>query len=239
MPDSDSARRDPDAVYRVVRIVATHEDGFEAAAHAGIAELARSIDDLRVARVTELDTVVEGGRVVRYRVKLEASYRIDRRRLAASGPVTVSRVLVVANASIGQHNLVDALDRRAGSATEFHVLAPVLPSGWAAAASLGDPSTGIGPTDAGFAESQEDAIRTAVQRVRSEVDRLRGLGSTATGEVIVDDPADAVLRVLERASFDEILVSTLPSAVSRWLRLDLSSRLRRRTSIPVVEISGD
>jgi hypothetical protein len=43
--------------------------------------------------------------------------------------------------------------------------------------------------------------------------------------------------VLERSSFDEIIVSTLPAPVSRWLRLDLAHRLERRFHLPVTHVS--
>ncbi len=42
---------------------------------------------------------------------------------------------------------------------------------------------------------------------------------------------------MERASFDEIIISTLPSSVSRWLRIDLPSRVKRAYPLPVVTIT--
>jgi hypothetical protein len=44
---------------------------------------------------------------------------------------------------------------------------------------------------------------------------------------------------MERASFDEIIISTLPSSISRWLRLDLPSRVQRAHAVPVVTITVD
>ena len=38
--------------------------------------------------------------------------------------------------------------------------------------------------------------------------------------------------------FDEIVVSTLPAGVSRWLRLDLPRRLRRRCGLPVTVVES-
>lgn len=239
MSESTDARRDPNAVYRVVRLVATDDASWEAAAATGIAELSRTITDLRVARVTELDAVVRDGAIVAYRVKLEASYRIDRRRLDAGAVVTVRRILVVANDTIGRAAVNEAVGARiAAGPVEVHVLAPVNPTGWGAVAALGDPGSGYVPTGPSMLEGREEAVRAAEERVRGELGRLRGLGATATGEVALDDPADAVARVLERASFDEIIVSTLPSTVSRWLRLDLARRLQRRFGVPVVEITN-
>ena len=39
--------------------------------------------------------------------------------------------------------------------------------------------------------------------------------------------------------FDEVIVSTLPETVSRWLRLDLPHRLARALSVPVSQIEGE
>jgi hypothetical protein len=41
------------------------------------------------------------------------------------------------------------------------------------------------------------------------------------------DPLVAVRRVLEREPFDEVIVSTLPARVSRWLHRDLPSRVQQ------------
>ena len=52
----------------------------------------------------------------------------------------------------------------------------------------------------------------------------------------VDREAIHVARVLERSSFDEIIVSTLPPGLSRWLKMDLATRLERAFGLPVVAL---
>jgi hypothetical protein len=47
------------------------------------------------------------------------------------------------------------------------------------------------------------------------------------------DPIVAVMEIWDPMEFDEIVVSTLPTGVSRWLGLDLPRRLERLTSVPV------
>lgn len=47
------------------------------------------------------------------------------------------------------------------------------------------------------------------------------------------DPVVAVMEIWDPTAFDEIVVSTLPTGVSRWLGLDLPRRLERLTSVPV------
>ena len=52
-------------------------------------------------------------------------------------------------------------------------------------------------------------------------------GSHVEGLVGATDPFEAVRQTLERDKFDEIIVSTLPERISRWLHLDLASRIER------------
>lgn len=57
-----------------------------------------------------------------------------------------------------------------------------------------------------------------------------------SGEVVLGDPVVAAQRALAHGDYDEVVVSTLAPGVSRWLRLDLPSRLARSCSVPVTTI---
>jgi hypothetical protein len=46
----------------------------------------------------------------------------------------------------------------------------------------------------------------------------------------------AVADVLSSRSFDEIVVSTLPQPISKWLAMDLPHRLHRRFDLPVTTV---
>jgi hypothetical protein len=52
-------------------------------------------------------------------------------------------------------------------------------------------------------------------------------GSRVEGVVGDADPFVAVRDTLAAGSFDEVIVSTLPTHVSHWLRLDLPARVKR------------
>lgn len=54
-----------------------------------------------------------------------------------------------------------------------------------------------------------------------------------TGRLGDPDPIVAVMEVWDPMQFDEIVVSTLPTGVSRWLGLDLPRRLERLTAVTV------
>ena len=49
---------------------------------------------------------------------------------------------------------------------------------------------------------------------------------------------DAIRKLASREEIDEIIVSTLPRRLSRWMAMDLPHRIRRATKLSVTHISG-
>ncbi len=70
------------------------------------------------------------------------------------------------------------------------------------------------------------------------LERLRATGATATGEVGPPDPLAAIGAVVQRGTYDELVISTLPTTVSRWLHIDLPRRAHRRFDLPVVHVQA-
>jgi dodecin len=66
-----------ESVYKVIELVGTSEDSWEKAAGAAVAQAAKSLRDLRVAEVVELDLVIEDGRVQSYRAKIKVSFKFE------------------------------------------------------------------------------------------------------------------------------------------------------------------
>lgn len=236
-----SPRRDPHSVYRVVEFVATDTSSWEAAAQAGIAELAKTIRDLRLARVVEFDAVYSDGRVAAYRVKLRASHRIDAMRVVEGGrTVAARRILVVANRTAGTSALTDMLVHEVGTAegpVEIHVLVPATAPALAGVIVAAEPLAAFAAYSAEQLDTLYDEARfEALQRLDLQLAQLAKRGATATGEISFEEPVAAVAAVLARAAFDVIVVSTLPRAASRWLRLDLPRRLQRRFGLPVIHV---
>jgi flavin-binding protein dodecin len=64
-----------ESVYKVIELVGTSTESWEKAAAAAVATAAKSLKDLRVAEVTELDMVLEEGKVSAYRAKLKVSFK--------------------------------------------------------------------------------------------------------------------------------------------------------------------
>jgi flavin-binding protein dodecin len=227
-------------VYRAVEFVASDGASWEAAVQAGIAELAKTIRDLRLARVVEFDAVVIEGQVTTYRVKLRASYRIDARRLVEGRSVAARRVLVIANRTAGTSALTELLRREVTAAegpVEIHVLVPATAPALAGVIVAAEPLAAFASYSSEQLETlYDDARSEARERLDLQLSQLAQTGATATGEVSFDDPVGAVAAVLSRATFDVIVVSTLPRAASRWLRLDLPRRLQRRFSLPVIHV---
>jgi hypothetical protein len=62
-------------------------------------------------------------------------------------------------------------------------------------------------------------------------------GSRVEGLIGSEDPYAAVSAALEAARYDEVIVSTLPARVSRWLRVDLPARVRH-LGLPVTVVTA-
>ena len=65
-------------VYKVIELVGTSAESWEKAAAKAVAEAAKSLRDLRIAEVTELDMQLEDGKVKAYRAKVKVSLKYER-----------------------------------------------------------------------------------------------------------------------------------------------------------------
>jgi hypothetical protein len=135
----------------------------------------------------------------------------------------MKRYLVVANQTLGGEHLLRVLQERADMGPcALHVLVPA----------SADPT-----------EAMHDAVHDrllAHRRLEEALQRFRDLGAEVTGEVGDRRPADAIRDVLLRGErFDEIILSTLPAGVSRWLRLDVVSQVDRAVDLPVTHVIAE
>ncbi len=66
-----------ESVYKVIELVGTSTDSWEKAAMAAVDRAAKSLRDLRIAEVVELDMQIEDGKVRAYRAKVKVSFKYE------------------------------------------------------------------------------------------------------------------------------------------------------------------
>ena len=64
-----------ESVYKVIELIGTSTESWEKAAAAAVALASKSLRDLRVAEVAELDVQIENGKLRAYRAKLKVSFK--------------------------------------------------------------------------------------------------------------------------------------------------------------------
>ncbi len=131
-------------------------------------------------------------------------------------------ILVVANQTIGGAKLLDLVRERAKEPdTSFTLVVPMT-----------RPRSGYVIYD--------DAVRDSAQvRLDLTLSYLRGEDVVASGELGDEDPYTATLDAIDEYRPDEVIISTLPSSSSGWLRRDLIERIQDSTGIPVTHVVSD
>lgn len=141
--------------------------------------------------------------------------------------MAAKRILIVANQTAAGAHLKSAVSERMKEGPcSFTLLVPATPPAGT------------------LTWTEEDATLLAERRMKEALDGLRDLGADIEGLVGDGSPADAVAALIDiegyehHAPFDEIILSTLPPGISRWLKQDLTHRLERRYRIPVTHVIG-
>jgi dodecin len=66
-----------ESVYKVIELIGTSTESWEKAAKAAVDRAGKSLRNLRVAEVSELDMQIEDGKVKAYRAKVKVSFKFD------------------------------------------------------------------------------------------------------------------------------------------------------------------
>lgn len=66
-----------DSVYKVIELVGTSTDSWEKAAAVAVERASKSLRDLRIAEISQLDMQLENGSVRTYRAKVKVSFRYE------------------------------------------------------------------------------------------------------------------------------------------------------------------
>ncbi len=67
-----------ESVYKVIELIGTSTESWEAAGRAAVERAAQTLRDLRVAEVVEQDIQITDGKVEAYRVKLRVSFKYEK-----------------------------------------------------------------------------------------------------------------------------------------------------------------
>jgi hypothetical protein len=130
--------------------------------------------------------------------------------------------LVVANQTLGGEHLVERVRQCLGEGPcRYHIVVPATPQGEQLTWTEGE-ATGL-----------------AQARLDRALARFRELGAEADGEIGDKNPILAIEDALRQGTFDEIILSTLPPGASRWLKLDLPSRVAARFQLPVTHLVAE
>jgi hypothetical protein len=133
-----------------------------------------------------------------------------------------AHVLVVAHQTAATPALLDAIRERArsGPAT-FHLLVPREAHGMHKV---------VDPQDAGEDEAKQVLLAALPQLSEAA-------GATVLGSFGDPEPLSAIHDAVNLGDYDEIIISTLPRRVSRWLKLDLVSKTRA-LGLPVTHVEA-
>jgi hypothetical protein len=133
----------------------------------------------------------------------------------------VTKILVLANETIGGRNLIEKVMERRADDVSFHVVVP-----------RARPRRGNVVYD--------EAVRDMAQvRVDLMLAFMRDNGIKGAGEVGDPDPFLAAMDAIHAEGINEIIVSTLPVATSGWLRRHLPERLEEETGLSVEHVVSD
>jgi hypothetical protein len=134
-----------------------------------------------------------------------------------------AHVLVVAHQTAATPALLDAVRERArsGPAT-FHLVVPRQAHGMHKV---------VDPQDTGHDQGNE-VLAEALPKL------TEAAGTTVTGGVGDAEPLSAIQDAVNLGQYDEIIISTLPPRVSRWLKLDLVSKTRA-LGLPVAHVEAE
>jgi GABA permease len=129
------------------------------------------------------------------------------------------RYLVVANQTLGSNELYKEVRAcLASGPCAFHIVVPATP-----------------PTEH-LTWTEGEAHALARDRLERALSWFRELPTTVEGEVGDANPMLAIWDVLRAGQFDHIIISTLPPGLSRWLKMDLSTRVRTTFGLPVTDV---
>ncbi len=133
-----------------------------------------------------------------------------------------ANVLVVAHQTAATSELLDAVRERARRGpVRFHLVVPRQAHGMHKV---------VDPQDAS-ADDANQVLAVALPKLSDAA------GNEVTGSIGDAEPLMAIQDAINLGSYDEIIISTLPLGISRWLKLDLVSKAKG-LGLPVTHVAA-
>jgi hypothetical protein len=145
--------------------------------------------------------------------ELEEHLRVDH-HVGEEEPEPRRRYVVVGNQTLSEDAVLDRIAELTKDGEVYLVVPPT-------------------PTEPGTHHVDDNELALANARLRHAIDTLRQRGVQADGEVGDPDPVHATAHALTHRHANEIVLSTLPKGLSRWLDVDMPKLLERRFGLPV------
>lgn len=134
-----------------------------------------------------------------------------------------ARVLVVANRTAASDELLEALVQRIERGpAEFFLVVPATPRGMSWITDMNSASGEV----------------AAEASLKSALERWHDVGIECMGRTGDSDPLAAATDAAGDGEFDEVIVSTLPRHLSRWLHLDLPHKVAHATGLPTQHVAA-
>jgi hypothetical protein len=132
-------------------------------------------------------------------------------------------ILVVAHQTAANDALLEAVRQRASKGpARFHLVVPRQPHGMHKV---------VDPLEAGEGEAKT-VLDSALPKLSEAA------GQQVTGSIGDPEPLMAIHDAVNLGEYDEIIISTLPLGISRWLKLDLVSKARA-LGLPVTHVTAN
>ncbi len=132
------------------------------------------------------------------------------------------QILVIANQTLGGASLRSEIERRiTAEPCKLTLVVPATP-----------------PQEHAI-WTEGEAFEIARKRLDVAIRTFKEMGADVEGVVGDASPMTALGDAMLGSRFDEIILSTLPPGVSRWLKQDLAHRVERRYNLPVTTIISE
>lgn len=68
-----------DSVYKIIELVGSSAESWEKAAEVAVNQASKTLRDLRIAEIVELDMQIADGKVIAYRAKVKLSFKVEKK----------------------------------------------------------------------------------------------------------------------------------------------------------------